>query len=131
KGNGQMNDDINKAFDTYDRQIGALKGLPDVIEVKPSTVRVTIPLLGLSQTFIVQTIRQREVGDHVFLETVSRDGAVRIVLPPQVADAIARQRDALTAKSRSKAAKALAQEGEQRVELPAFLKRMKSACAMK
>src|SRR5581483_10856056 len=103
-----MNDDINKAFDTYDRQIGALKGLPDVIEVKPSTVRVTIPLLGLSQTFIVQTIRQREVGDHVFLETVSRD-------------------DAVTAKSRSKAAKALAQERKERGELPAFLKRTKSA----
>jgi hypothetical protein len=122
-----MSDDTNKAFDTYDRQIGALKGLPDVIEVKPSTVRVTIPLLGLSQTFIVQTIRQREVGDHVFLETVSRDGAVRIVLPPQVADAIARQRDALTAKSRSKAAKALAQERKERGELPAFLTRKKSA----
>ena len=122
-----MSDDATKAFDTYDRQIGALKGLPDVIEVKPSTVRVTIPLLGLSQTFIVQTIRQREVGDHVFLETVSRDGAVRIVLPPQVADAIARQRDALTAKSRSKAAKALAQERKERGELPAFLARKKSA----
>ena len=117
-----MNDDTTKAFDTYDRQIGALKGLPDVIEVKPSTVRVSIPLLGLSQTFIVQTIRQRAVGDHVFLETVSRDGAIRIVLPPQVADTIARQRDALTAKSRSKAAKALAQERKERGELPAFLK---------
>ena len=118
-----MSDDTNKAFDTYDRQIGALKGLPDVIEVKPSTVRVTIPLLGLSQTFIVQTIRQRDVGDHVFLETVSRDGAIRIVLPPQVADTIARQRDALTAKSRSKAAKALAQGRKERGELPAFLTR--------
>ena len=116
-----MSEDITKAFDTYDRQIGALKGLPDVIEVKPSTVRVTIPLLGLSQTFIVQTIRQRAVGDHVFLETVSRDGAIRIVLPPQVADAIARQRDTLTAKSRSKAAKALAQERKERGQLPAFL----------
>ena len=121
-----MSDDTNKAFDTYDRQIGALKGLPDVIEVKPSTVRVSIPLLGLSQTFIVQTIRQRAVGDHVFLETVSRDGAIRIVLPPQVADTIARQRDALTAKSRSKAAKALAQERKERGELPAFLKSKKS-----
>jgi hypothetical protein len=120
-----MNDDTTKAFDTYDRQIGALKGLPDVIEVKLSTVRVSIPLLGLSQTFIVQTIRQREVGDHVFLETVSRDGAIRLVLPPQVADAIARQRDALTAKSRSKAAKALAQERKERGQLPAFLKHKK------
>ena len=122
-----MSEDTTKAFDTYDRQIGALKGLPDVIEVKPSTVRVTIPLLGLSQTFIVQTIRQRDVGDHVFLETVSRDGAVRIVLPPQVAEVIARQRDALTAKSRSKAAKALAQERKERGELPAFLMRKKNA----
>src|SRR5260370_1577145 len=78
-----MSEDTNKAFDTYDRQIGALKGLPDVIEVKPSTVRVTIPLLGLSQTFIFQTIRQRELGYHVFLETVSRDGAIRFVLQPQ------------------------------------------------
>ena len=121
-----MSEDITKAFDTYDRQIGALKGLPDVIEVKPSTVRVSIPLLGLSQTFIVQTIRQRGVGDHVFLETVSRDGAIRIVLPPQVADAIARQRDTLTAKSRSKAARTLAQERKARGELPAFLKRKKS-----
>ena len=121
-----MSDDITKTFDTYDRQIGALKGLPDVIEVKPSTVRVTIPLLGLSQTFIVQTLRQREVGDHVFLETVSRDGAIRIVLP-QVADAIARQRDALTAKSRSKAAKALAQERKERGELPAVLTHKKRA----
>jgi len=121
-----MSEDTAKAFDTYDRQIGALKGLPDVIEVKPSTVRVSIPLLGLSQTFIVQTIRQRAVGDHIFLETVSRDGAIRIVLPPQVADTIARQRDALTAKSRSKAARTLAQERKERGELPAFLKRKKS-----
>jgi hypothetical protein len=45
-----MSEDTAKAFDTYDRQIGALKGLPDVIEVKPSTVRVSTPLLGLSQT---------------------------------------------------------------------------------
>ena len=121
-----MSEDTAKAFDTYDRQIGALKGLPDVIEVKPSTVRVSIPLLGLSQTVIVQTIRQRAVGDHIFLETVSRDGAIRIVLPPQVADTIARQRDALTAKSRSKAARTLAQERKERGELPAFLKRKKS-----
>jgi hypothetical protein len=121
-----MIEDITKAFDSYDRQLGALKGLPDVIEVKPSTVRVTIPLLGLSQTFIVQTIRQRDVGDHVFLETVSRDGAIRIVLPPEVADTIARQRDALTAKSRSKAAKALAQVRKERGDLPAFLTRKKT-----
>jgi hypothetical protein len=66
------------------------------------------------------------VGDHVFLETVSRDGAIRIVLPPQVADAIARQRDTLTAKSRSKAAKTLAQERKARGDLPAFLKSKKS-----
>jgi hypothetical protein len=113
--------------DTYDRLVGGLKGLPDVIEVKPTTIRTVSPLLGLSQTFIVQTIRQREVGDHIFLETVSREGSLRIALPPQVADAIARQRESLTARSRSKAAKRVAQERKDRGEQPAFLTRKTGA----
>ena len=110
------------SLDTYDRLIGALKGLPDVVEVKPTTLRSVQPLLGISQTFIVQTIRQRDVGDHIFLETVSRDGAVRIALPPDVANAIARQRDALTTKNRKKSAKRVASERKERGEAPAFMK---------
>lgn len=91
--------------DAYDRLLGALDGLPDVVSCKPSTVRVTTPLLGNAETWIIQTIRQNEKGDVIFLERVDRAGSIRIAIPPAVANTIARQRDALTAKSRSKAAK--------------------------
>jgi hypothetical protein len=108
--------------DTYDRLMGALDGLPDVVHTRPSTVRTTVPILNNSQTYIIQSFRQVGVGDTIFLEMVSRDGSLRVALPPKVADAIARQRDALTAKSRSKAAKALAEERKERGEVPGFLR---------
>lgn len=109
----------------YDRMISSLKGLPDVVEVKPATVRVTPVMVGASQTYIVQTVRQREVGDFVFLEIVDASGAVRVALPPQVADCIARQREALVTKVRRRAAKRVAQERKDRGEQPAFMKARK------
>jgi hypothetical protein len=72
--------------------------------------------------FVIQTYRQREQGDTIFLNVQSEDKAIRLVLPPQVADAIARQRDQLTDKARSKAAKRVAQERKDRGELPGFMK---------
>lgn len=109
--------------DLYDRTIAALDGLPDVTRSRPSTIRTLTPLLGNSQTFIVQTFRQRERGDTIFLETMGREGSLRIVLPPQVAEAIARQRDALTSKVRSKASKRVAQERMDRGEPLPFQKK--------
>jgi hypothetical protein len=109
--------------DTFDRLIGALHGLPDVVTTKPSTIRTLVPLLGSAQTFIVQTYRQRDQGDTIFLECVHGDGSFRLAIPPKVAEAIARQHDALTDKARSKAAKAAAQERKDRGEQPAFLRR--------
>lgn len=93
----------------FDRTLGSLTGLPDVTHTKPTTVRAHLPLIGSAQTFIVQTFRQLEQGDTVFLECISDDGSLRLAIPPKVADVIARQRDALTDKTRSKAAKANAQ----------------------
>ena len=108
--------------DAYDRTIGMLDGLPDVEKTRPATLRSVSPLLGHSQTYIVQTYRQRERGDTIFLETMDKDHALRIVLPATVADAIARQREALTAKVRSKTAKRVARERKDRGELPGFMK---------
>jgi hypothetical protein len=96
--------------DEYDRRMGMLDGLPDVVRTRPRTLRVTTPLLGNVQTWIVQSWRQAEVGDTVFLERVGRDGALRLVIPPKVANAIAAQREALTDKNRSRAAREKAQE---------------------
>jgi hypothetical protein len=109
--------------DEYDRQLGALHGLPDVIRSAVSTVRHVPPLgVGGTQMFAVQTYRQRERGDMIFLEISGAQGMVRVVLPPPVANVIARQRDALIKKSRSKAARAVAEDRAARGEQPAFLR---------
>jgi hypothetical protein len=93
-----------------------------------------VSIIGTSQLFIVQTYRQRVGGgdeaargeDTIFLEHVSGDTHVRLVIPPKVANAIARQRDALTGKSRSKAAKAKAEERKERGDLPGFMRKVKA-----
>ena len=113
--------------DLFDRLLGSLHGLPDVAHTRPATVRVITPLLGNSETFIVQTYRQAEQGDTIFLERSNRDGSLRIAIPAKVADVIARQRAALTASSRSRAAKRAAQDRKDRGETPAFLRRPKAA----
>lgn len=104
--------------DKFDRLLGQLHGLPDTMSTKPSTVRTIQPLgIGGSQLFIVQMWRQQtrdedgkitDSRDTVFLETVDEGGSLRIVLPPQVVDVIVRQRDALSGRSKSRAAKARA-----------------------
>lgn len=110
--------------DAYDRQLATLHDLPDVVKTKPSTIRVVPPLgVGGTQVFVVQTYRQAERGDTLFLEVMGAGGAVRVVLPPTVVAAIARQRDALTDKTRSRAAKATAADRAARGERPAFLRK--------
>ena len=86
----------------FDRMTGNLEDLPDVIRTRPSTKTISLPLVGHSHTYIVQTYRQREEGDTIFLQVISAEGTARIAIPPMVADTIARQRDSLTKRSRSK-----------------------------
>lgn len=87
--------------DAFDRQLGALDGLPDVVKTKATTTRTVPPLgVGGSQVFVVQTYRQKDRGDTIFVEVVNNSGAMRLVIPPAVANVIARQRDALTTKVR-------------------------------
>ena len=116
-------DGIVPYVDVFDRTIGVLDGLPDVAHSKVAVRRV-VPLLavGGTQLYVVQTFRQKEQGDTIFLEHVSDAGTVGLVIPPQVSSVIARQREQLTAKTRSKAAKAVAQARKERGEVPAFLK---------
>jgi hypothetical protein len=101
-----MNDD-GQMPDAYERLLGSLDGLPDAMTTKPATVRTTTPLLGITETWIVQTIRHADSGgDTIFLERGGRDGLIRLAIPAKVAGVIARQRDALTTRSRKKAARA-------------------------
>src|SRR5947208_3209943 len=118
--------DEQRTRSNFDRILAGLHGLPDVSYTQPSTVR-SVDFIGTSQTFIITTYRMREQGDTVFLEMLSDDGQVRLVIPPKVADAIARQRDALTTKVRRKVGKANAADRKARGELPGFMKGRKPA----
>ena len=114
--------------DAFDRALTMLDGLPDTMKTK-STVVHAMPVLGIGgvQTFIVQTWRKAEEGgrskDTIFLQAFGAAGAVRLVLNSDVADAIARQRDALTGRRRVLAGKKTAAEREARGEAPAFMRR--------
>jgi hypothetical protein len=91
--------------DNFDKTRGALDGLPNSSRCEPSVMRV-VPTLGVGavELHIVETIRTEE-GDYVFLEHVSGERTTRIVLPPKVTDAIARQRASLVTKSRKRGAR--------------------------
>lgn len=108
--------------DTFDRMMGGLHGIPDVMSVKPTTIREVVPLVGLTMTFIVQTFRQKDKGDTIFVEVVTAEQHVRMVLPPKAAEAVARQRDAMTRRSRSRAAKEQAQARKAAGIEPGFMK---------
>jgi hypothetical protein len=109
----------------FDRQLRALHGLPDVTTVKATTIRTVTPVLELAQTYIIQTYRHRELGDTVFVEYIGAEGSMRIALPPAVAECIARQRDALTGKNRSRAAKNEAARRKAAGIKPGFMKKGK------
>lgn len=115
----------------YDRIMGNLDGRPDVTKTKPTTLRALSPIVGAAETFIVQTFRVSEPaadgepgrsGDTVFIEYLSAEMALRIVLPAEATACIARQRDALTGRIRSRTAKRVAGERKARGELPGFMK---------
>lgn len=118
-----MTDERKVLGDIFDKTIRSLDGLPDVIKTNASTVRATTRVLELTQTFIVQTYRQKDEGDTILIEFIGADGSLRLALPPVVADTIARQRDALTTKSRQKAARAAAADRKARGIAPNFRKK--------
>lgn len=110
-----------REIDKFDRIMGSMDGRPDVTKAAATTIRLSSPLVG-AQTFIVQTYRERERGDTVFIEYAASEGLIRIALPPQVANAIVRQRESLGTKVRKQHGKRIAAERKARGEQPAFLK---------
>ncbi len=112
--------------DLFDKRIADLHGIPDVLQTQPRVIR-DVPVYGMSESWSVQTYRQKELGDTVFLERTNKDGTVRIAIPPSVAAIIHRQYDQLTGRSRSKAAKATAQARKEAGILPGFMKKRGAA----
>lgn len=106
----------------FDRAISNLHEIPDVVRTRSVPVRVIPPFGVGAHLYAVQTFRQKEEGDTIFLETVSDGQTQRIVIPPAVSAVIARQRDQLTSKSRSAAGKRNAEERKRLGLQPGFMK---------
>ncbi len=117
-----MNEKNSPLGDEFDRTVRGLTGLPDTIHTSPATKRTVTPVLNLAQTWIVQTYRQKEMGDTILIEYVAGDGHLRIAIPPAVADLIARQRDALTGKNRRRGAQQAVETRKALGIQPGFLK---------
>jgi hypothetical protein len=118
-----MNEPQYRTADVFDKMLGSLAGLPDTTHTKPSTITAFTPIIGSSMTLVIQTFRQREQGDTIFIQYMDADKHVRLVIPPAAADAIARQRDSLTTKIRRKIGKDSAAARKARGELPGFMKK--------
>jgi hypothetical protein len=89
-------------------------------------VRVVTPLLGNVETFIVQTFRDREQGDTIFIEHTGPEGFERYYLPPAVVRVLMRHRDQLEKQNRRRAGRALAEQRKADGIEPAFLKGKRS-----
>lgn len=119
-----------RTVDKFDRMMGMLDSLPEVTRTKPSTVVVTTPLIGCTQTFTIQTFRQidrdgdqSKSRDTIGLQYVDDGGSVRMVIPHEAIAVIIRQHDALSAKVRRKIGKEQAAIRKARGELPGFMKK--------
>lgn len=108
----------------FDRRLGEFLGLNDCVKSAETVIR-EVPSLGIggTETFIVQTVRQKDVGDWVFIERIGNEETVRMVLPPTVTATIARQRDATIAKNRRLTGRAAMQQRMADGFVPTFKKR--------
>lgn len=111
----------DRSIGKYDRIYGGLQGV--ALFTKPSTVKNVQPLTGKTETFVVQTARHNELGDHIFIDSMDDSGVIRLALPPRVANVIASQRESLSARRRSIASKAIARSRMERGEAPGFTRK--------
>jgi hypothetical protein len=88
--------------DLFDRTRGGMEMRNDTTKTRVSTVRHVDPLVGNVSTYLIETVRAQDSGDFCFVEVATKDGNVRVVLPPKVTATIARQRDSLTTSVRRK-----------------------------
>jgi hypothetical protein len=87
--------------DLYSTTLRSMRANPAAVE-KSSTIDMA-DFLGNAETWTVRTIRV-DGNDIVFLQRINAHGGDRWVLPPEVTQAIARQRDGATTVNRKRGA---------------------------
>jgi len=119
--------DNDRTISKYDHTRGGVelqKNAGAVLLAKPTTIKWVDPTTGRAETFLVESSRELENGKTtVFIECVDSEGIVRLALPPKVADAISRQREALGQRAKSKSAKRVAQERKDAGIVPGFMQK--------
>lgn len=92
--------------DPFSRRLRELSDNPGAVRAKSTIDRADF--YGNNETWIVDTFRLAG-GEEVFIQRISAEGAIRLVLPAEVTAAMNRQRDrATTAVRRRGARQALA-----------------------
>jgi len=129
-----MNDNERSALgDAYDQMSRKLTDRPDTVK-STASIKTTSPL-GVVERWTIETYRHPlppkknqkpgvEVrGDTILLEHGSGERYLRLIIPPEVTEAIARMRDAVATKNRKRGAKKAVQTRAELGIEPGFLKK--------
>jgi hypothetical protein len=111
------------ARDIYSETFRRLQDNPASVAAHGSTVTLTT-LLGHTETWVVKVIRV-DGRDTALLQRIDATGGMRLVLPPEVVNAMARQRDGISGVQRRRAAKRGAETRKEKGIVPGFLKKRK------
>jgi hypothetical protein len=112
-------DETRLPSDPFSQALRRLRDNPSAVE-KESLIDLQ-NFYGQAETWIVRTIRV-DGADVIFLQHVDANGGHQWVLPPEVTAAIARQREGITAKVRTRGAKKAAATRAANGVKPAFRK---------
>ena len=93
-----MDDQPAHYREPYDKVYAGFDGLPGVKRSRPATVTTSLPMVGDSTTYVIESLRG-DRGLVVFLQIVDQEGRARLVLPDKVVRTILRQSERLTTRA--------------------------------
>jgi len=120
---GREDDDKERVqLDEFDLGIEKMK-TPDTVECE-TTLHLSEPITGRKAvTYIIRRFRRSQEGDTLFLTAVVGNEAKKVILPPKVMAALARQDAALTTKLQRQNGRRLAEDRKRQGIAPGFLKK--------
>jgi hypothetical protein len=89
--------------DNFSRRLRELQDNPGAMG-SGSTIHAR-DFYGNLETWVVETYRTEDGRETVFAQRNAADGALRLVIPPEVAAALSRHRDQLVTRTRKRAAR--------------------------
>ena len=93
---------VEGRLDYFDMVRGGMDMRNEATKTRVATIQNVDPLVGNVSTYIIETVRVRDEGDWAFIQVATKDGNVRVGLPPKPTKTLARQRESLTTKVRKR-----------------------------